>query len=120
MEGLASIEEKLKFFNPDLKRWALMRIRERQDEIANHERTLVDLTKSGFTLRRRNDGNEKFIVPVKPKLIAVRPKPSEPRQEPELLLTDYDEILEVIRSMVAVFERSPSVFKTMQEEDLRT
>ena len=35
-------------------------------------------------------------------------------------LADYDEILEVIRSMVAVFERSPSVFKTMEEEHLRT
>jgi hypothetical protein len=119
-EGLASIEQKLRFFNPDLKRWALQRIRERQAEIARHERTLGDLQKSGFSLRRRNDGNEKLIVPVKPKVIAVQPRPSRPSQEPELALADYDEILDVIRSMVAVFERSPSVFKTMEEEHLRT
>ena len=40
--------------------------------------------------------------------------------EPELSLADYDQILEVIQSMVKVFERSPSVFKSMNEEDLRT
>ena len=40
--------------------------------------------------------------------------------EPELSLADYDQILEVIQSMVKVFERSPSVFKSMKEKDLRT
>src|SRR5262249_40554344 len=35
-------------------------------------------------------------------------------------LTAYDEIHGVIRSMGAVSERSPSVFKTMEEEHLRT
>ena len=74
-EGLQSIRHKLNYYNPDLKKWALLRIRERQDEFAAHDRLIVDLEKTGFTLRRRNDGSEKIIVPVKPTAIAVRPKP---------------------------------------------
>ena len=35
-------------------------------------------------------------------------------------LSDYDEILGVIRAMARVYERSPSVFREMEEEDLRT
>jgi hypothetical protein len=42
------------------------------------------------------------------------------KPEPELSLADYDQILGVIRSMVHVFERSPSVFSKMEEEHLRT
>ena len=119
-EGLQPIEQKLRFYNPDLKRWAAMRIQERQTEIASHDRLLGDLERTGFRIRHRNDGNENIIVPVKPKVIAAQAKPGPASQDPELSLADYDEILSVIRSMVTVFERSPSVFKTMEEEHLRT
>ena len=71
-------------------------------------------------LKRRNDENEKPIIPVKPRTIAVQPQAKSAAGEPELSLADYDQILEVIQSMVKVFERSPLVFKSMKEEDLRT
>lgn len=121
-EGLKPIAESLKFYNPDLKQWAERKIRERQADIASHSRLLGDLEQTGFAVRRRNDGNEKIIIPVKPTVISVQPRSTPPKTEPqpELLLADYDEILRVIRSMVRVFERSPSVFKTMEEEHLRT
>jgi hypothetical protein len=119
-EGLRPIEQKLKFYNTDLKRWAALRIQERQVEHASHDRLIGDLQKTGFALRRRNDGNERIIVPVKPRVIAIQPATGPAAREPELPLADYDEILSVIRSMVTVFERSPSVFKTMEEEHLRT
>jgi hypothetical protein len=83
----------------------------------------------GFPLRKRDDGSDRLIVPVKPTTINLgqrssppvsKPSPSRSQPEPELLLADYDQILGVIQSMVKVFERSPSVFKTMEEEHLRT
>jgi hypothetical protein len=60
-------------------------------------------------LQRRNDGNEKLIIPLKPRTIAVQRQAKSAAGEPELSLADDDQILEVIQSMVKVFERSPSV-----------
>jgi len=99
----------------------------RQAERVAHRQILSDLEGTGFRMRRWNDGVEEVIIPVKPKVIASRSpavaanhEPELSLSDPELSLSDYDEILKVIRSMVAVFERSPSVFRTMEEEHLRT
>jgi hypothetical protein len=121
-DGLQSIQDSLKFLNPHLKESAAAHIRKRQNDIESHKRMLGDLEKSGFTLRRREDGTDKIIVPVKPKVISVQLKPAQgkPAQNPELALSDYDEILNVIQSMAKVYERSPSVFREMEEEHLRT
>lgn len=121
-DGLQSIQDSLKFLNPHLKESAAAHIRKRQNDIESHKRMLGDLEKSGFTLRRREDGTDKLIVPVKPKVISVQLKPvqGKPAQNPELALSDYDEILNVIQSMAKVYERSPSVFREMEEEHLRT
>jgi hypothetical protein len=118
--GLAPITEQLKFFNPDLKVRALQRIKERQTDLAGHEHRLGELRKTGFAVRRRNDGTERLIIPVKPKIIIVQPRPTVADPDPELSLEDYDEILSVIQSMAKVYERSPSVFRAMNEEHLRT
>lgn len=120
--GLQSIEDSLKFLNPALEDRAAARIRERQNDIDSHKCMLGDLEKSGFTLRRRQDGTDRLIVPVKPNMINIQQKPllGKPVQEPELALSDYDEILDVIQSMAKVYERSPSVFREMEEEHLRT
>jgi hypothetical protein len=121
-DGLQSIQNSLKFLNPNLKERAATHIRKRQNDIDSHKRMLGDLEKSGFTLRRREDGADKLIVPIKPKVINIQPKPvlGKSEQNPELALSDYDEILNVIQSMAKVYERSPSVFREMEEEDLRT
>ena len=123
-DGLGPIQQKLQYFNPDLRRWAVRRIRERQHEHASHTRVLGELRQAGFTLRRRDDGSDRVIVPVKPKFIASPPPPPplppKGAPEPELPLSDYDEILNVIQAMAKVYERSPSVFREMEEEDLRT
>jgi hypothetical protein len=119
-EGLGPISHQLQFFNPDLKQRAAQRIQERKNEIDSHVRTLGELHRSGFSVRRRDDGGEKVIVPVKPKLIAVQAKLTPSNPEPELPLADYDEILNVIQAMAKVYERSPSVFREMEEEHLRT
>jgi hypothetical protein len=118
-EGLGHIQQQVKAFNPQLKEWALQKIRQRQAGLASHSNMLKELQQSGFTLRRRNDGNETVVIPVKPKDIAVQ-RPTASKPEPELSRADYDEILNVIQAMAKVYERSPSVFKRMDEEALRT
>ena len=120
--GLESIQAMLRYLNPQLSKIALDRIRKRQSDIAGHKQLLGDIAKTGFSLRRRDDGTDRVIVPVKPRAINIQPKPEADRQvrDPELSLRDYDEILGVIRSMARVYERSPSVFREMEEEDLRT
>jgi hypothetical protein len=107
-EGLQNIQDSLKFLNPDLKERAVARLRERQNEISSHERMLGDLEKSGFTLRRRQDDADRLIVPVKPKEINIqmRPVQGNPVQEPELALSDYDEILNVIQSPLGMYTAS--------------
>jgi len=120
-EGLQSIEQHVKIVNPQIKDYAISRLRERQQEIAQHKSLLGDLRKSGFSLRRRDDEPARVVIPVKPKPIAIQPKPSPKGPSvPELSLADYDAILQVIQDMVKVFERSPTVFKEMEEEHLRT
>jgi hypothetical protein len=121
-DGLENIDVKLKHLNPDLAKRAAARVRERQAEIASHKQLLGDLEKTGFSLRRRNDGAESVIVPVKPKAMKIQARPvaDQPSRDPELSMPDYDEILNVIRSMAKVYERSPSVFRKMEEEHLRT
>jgi len=75
----------------------------------------------GFRLDRRNDGSEQLVLPThtRPiKVIRVEPAKADPLYH--LSMADYDDILKVIEGMTKVFERSPSVFATMNEEDLRT
>ncbi len=119
-EALNGMEKIVKYYNEDIVKWGTKTIQERRDDLAKHGRVIEDLEKLGFRLKRRNDGNEKLIIPVKPRTIAVQPPAKSASAEPDLSLADYDQILEVIQSMVKVFERSPSVFKSMKEEDLRT
>jgi hypothetical protein len=120
--GLASIESDLKHLVPHLTREAAVKINQRKHQLGSHASLLNAL--QGFSLRRRADSKESVIIPVKRKAIEVRPRaqstPAKPDPDPELSLGDYDEILRVIRSMVTVFERSPTVFRTMEEEHLRT
>ncbi len=120
--GLAPIREELKHRGPQLARQAVSRIKERQGELASHAALLNQVKSIGFPLRKREDAKESLIVPVKQRPVEVRPKPTaaKPAPEPELSLADYDTVLQVIQDMVKVFERSPTVFKGMKEEDFRT
>jgi hypothetical protein len=121
-EGLSDLHELLRHQPLELKQRIEQRIRERQQEVSKHSELLGKLAKGGFPLQKRGDGKESIIVPVKPKPIVFQasPTPSKPVPEPELSSGDYDAILQVIRDMVTVFERSPSVFRSMEEEHLRT
>jgi hypothetical protein len=77
----------------------------------------------GYKLRVREDAPRTYAVPTKRRNPPIRPpkpaatEPFEP--EPELLMKEYGEILDILSNMVGVIERSPAAFKRMKEEDLR-
>lgn len=105
------------------------------DDVEGEIRKLIDARKKkllgdanlaaslGFPIRRRNGAPTTYAVPVQKRRPNIT-KPSAPKgtyqPEPSLAMTDYEEILSIIRNMVRVMEQSPKAFENMGEEDLRT
>lgn len=93
----------------------------KSDEFLDHLASLIPL-------QRRDDLPAKTVLPVRRKQNPVTiesPAPTipgtpSPKPEPQITMDAYEDILGVINSMVQVFERSPSTFATMEEEELRT
>lgn len=94
----------------------------RANELNENKQAVAKLSGSRLVLRRRSDGAEGVIVPVHRKRLEVAPSgpAADPVREFVLGLTEYDDILKTISSMVQVMERTPSVFAPMDEEPLRT
>lgn len=117
-EGLENLRRELDPQYDSVKAFAISVINEKKAELAKHQEMLGKLKGTKFTIKRRDDGKEKVLVPIQQKKIEIEvPKAA---SEPELSLGAYEDILSVIRSMVTVFERSPTVFQKMEEEHLRT
>ena len=77
----------------------------------------------GFKMKPRPGTHQTFIAPeVRKKLgPSLPPASSSPyKSEPTLSGSDYEHILGVLQNMVEVMERSPSAFKTMDEESIRS
>ena len=107
-------------FNGALTENAVQRLNARREKLLK-DRDLV--ASIGFPLRRRQDPPSTFVVPdvkrrITPRKPAASAEPFSP--EPALGTDDYEHILSVLSNMVEVMERSPSAFKDMNEEDLRT
>ena len=77
----------------------------------------------GYPLKRRQGVPTTYAVPIKrrkPRIDRL-PGPTDKVQlEPTLDLEEYENILDIMRNMVLVMERSPKAFEQMGEEDLRT
>ncbi|MBR9793011.1 MAG: hypothetical protein GYB58_14790 [Gammaproteobacteria bacterium] len=77
----------------------------------------------GYQLKQSVDTPQTYSAPnVRRKLRPTAPTASKApyTPEPELMMEDYEHILNVIHNMALVMERSPSAFKRMDEEALRT
>jgi hypothetical protein len=77
----------------------------------------------GYPIKRREGTPTTYAVPVqkrKPKIErpVVSSAPFKP--EPVLAMTEYEDILNIIRNMVRVMEQSPKTFENIGEEALRT
>ncbi len=93
---------------------------------ARREKLLKDrglVASLGFPLREREGAPRTYAAPTQRRKPPVkRPKPTGAKPftpEPELLMEEYEHILEIMSSMVHVIEQSPGSFKRMKEEDLR-
>jgi hypothetical protein len=92
-------------------------LQERRDKRARDRAVVEQL---GYPLRRRTDAPTTYAIPVVRKPLPVTlpaPLPTEPAP-----LTDatYEDILQIIHSMVLVMERSPNTFRDVNEDFLRT
>ena len=107
-------------FNEALPGHATERLNVRREKLLQ-DRDLV--TSIGFPIRSRQNPPSTFVVPdvkrrITPRKPAASTEPFSP--EPALGMDDYEHILSVLSNMVEVMERSPSAFKDMNEENLRT
>lgn len=95
-------------------------VRQRKEKLLRDAQMVAAI---GFPVKRRDGVPATYAVPVQKRKPEIQRPPiaSGPYQpEPTLAMEEYDNILNIIRSMVDVMERSPKAFETMGEEDLRT
>ena len=107
-------------YNSELRSKLAIRLDKRKSKLLKDKGLVSSL---GIPIRQRQDVPITYVTPVKRKRIRV-PKPKVNKKdftpEPALDLKIYDQILDTLRNMVLVMERSPHVFSKLGEEDLRT
>lgn len=114
-------QEMVPRFNNSMIEVAAVAFGQRLHEINENRKAISAISRSRFTVRKREDGMEKVIVPIQRKQVRVEaPGKAEPLKEYVLGMTEYNDILSTISSMAMVMERTPSVFMEMNEEPLRT
>lgn len=76
----------------------------------------------GLSIRRADRSPDYGVSVVRRRQPVVRPAvlPGKYTPEPRLEMGEYEHILSVLRSMSLVMERSAAVFKTLDEETIRT
>jgi hypothetical protein len=118
--NLATLTNDAQELNSQLRTIARQAIERRKEKLLADRNLVASL---GFKIREREGVTKTFIAPeVKRKIAPVLPPvgstPFSP--EPALSDADYEHILKVIDNMALVMERSPSAFRTMDEESLRS
>ncbi len=113
-----------------------------QRDVENHNKTAPDQIKAALERKKqkaqtatsalaglgipfkRKDNPPTFTVPTTRRATPAKRPPKVPTEkyepEPVLDMAEYEHILEVIKSMGLVIERSPSSFATLDEEAIRT
>ena len=113
------VKKDIEIFNTELEPFIRDTIKKRK------EKKMKDLdlvSRLGIPIKRREDAPMTYSIPdIKRKPKIERPVSTEEpfTPEPALDMTEYENILNIIRNMTLVIERSPSAFKTMREEDIR-
>jgi hypothetical protein len=116
-DGLSNVRRDITSHFTQLPQLVKTKVEWRKAQTAAHNQ-FVKQVSNVIPIRRRNDGAEQIIIPVARKPVPVLPPTK--AAEPLIEMAAYDEILLTINKMVSVFERSPKVFRDMEEEDLRT
>jgi hypothetical protein len=119
-QNLQNLKSAVDRHNSELEQEIRQQVTQRKQKLLNDAHMASSL---GYPIRRREGVPTTYAVPVQrrtPKIAS--PPASSPsfKPEPALAMEEYENILEIIRNMVQVMERSPKAFETMGEEDLRT
>lgn len=107
-------------FNGSLSAMVRQTVEKRRSAIQANEELAASL---GLPVHRRAGAPPTYRVPAaRKKLRPTKKPPATPmgHPTPELPLDTYDEILGMIQQMAEVMERSPSAFRSMDEEAIRT
>lgn len=119
-EYLANVEADCKKFHAGLEAVVRQMLSVRKNRILQYRQAGLSI---GIPLKSRPDAAKTYTVPgIKRKPEIQRPVVKEKTftPEPALAEQEYEHILEIIRSMVSVMERSPKAFIHMGEEDVRS
>lgn len=106
-------------FNHSLSRFIEQHIEARRQKLLRDDNLAAALR---FPLRRREHAPATYVTPaVQRKRPVVLPTPPSVgfRPEPTIDLAEYEHILQIMKGMVSVMERSPEAFRTLGEEDIR-
>jgi hypothetical protein len=116
---LTRLEDSVRSHNQGMPANILHRIRARKERLRAQGDMVAAL---GIPLKKRPDAPETYAVSVRRRPITMAPAPrgTATPLDPTLPQEDYEEILRIVESMVHVMERSPKVFASCSEEDLRT
>jgi len=115
---LENAAEQVEDYNSSLRQDINAQLRRRKEAVEEDRSGVESLP---YPVERRDDAPATHKVPVERKSVGLEREKKKSRP-PNRFLTDevYEAILEVLRNMTEVMERSPTAFREMDEEDLRT
>lgn len=120
-EYVGTINADVAGFNRDLPAKALAAANARRDKVLADKALAATL---GVPLQRREDATPTYATPaVQRKVVAATtPRAGTRAEAPEPVVNaeEYERILEIVRGMAQVLERSPKTFAGMDEESVRT
>jgi hypothetical protein len=118
-EYLSWVKRDVEAFNKSLEPFIREAIKRREEKLL---KDLDVVRKLDIPIKRREDLPKTYSIPE----IRRKPKIEKPRGvekmfqlEPSLEMKEYENILDILRNMVLVMERSPKAFANMNEEDIR-
>ena len=116
---LAWVTNDANTFNAGLLAKGRAAVESRRARLLANQKTVTSL---GYPVRRRDGAPRTYAVPEVRRKLVLPPTPrpsSSGAPEPALDDANYEHILSVMTNMVAVMERSPESFRTMDEEAIR-
>lgn len=119
-QNLQNLKSTVERHNGELEREISQQVTERKQKLLNDAHIAASV---GYPIRRREGVPATYAAPVQrrsPKVAPPAASSSSFKPEPALPMEEYEHILEIVRNMVQVMERSPKAFEHMGEEDLRT
>lgn len=117
---LSNLSNNASQLNNSLADLARGQIEARRTKLLNNQSLVASL---GFPLKERKDAPRTYAAPEVRRKVKPTPPPASSAPytpEPALEISEYENILKILGNMAHVMELSPSAFRGMGEEDLRT